>query len=201
MNNAAKTALLILSLSGTPLIAAAGTTPANKDKSSSTFTVSDALRQVYLDQAEVDRVTAIVRSKADLERYLAHTPTAPLNRLPSQIKHGFIEHLVFTKAGLGSYSYAGLKDYLSASEIYQTLSLFGVQKSIGEIPGLQARNETEKMIASLSFENCDQMGPEGSPTCPGKDTKPDNVCADDGLGDGYKCQYSFGDICTSACGK
>ena len=102
---------------------------------------------------------------------------------------------------MGSYSYLGLTDHLSTSDIYQTLGLLGAQKSIGGIPHLKTGNETDKMIATLSFDNCDQMGPEGSPTCPGRTTKPDNVCGDDGLGDGYKCHYSFGDVCTSSCGK
>lgn len=73
---------------------------------------------------------------------------------------------------------------------------------MGAIPRLKSKGESEQMIATLSFDNCDHTGPEGSPTCPGKPkTKTDHVCADDWLGDGYKCHYSFGDVCTSSCGK
>lgn len=193
-------ALLALGLLAPLASAAPAAAKTSSPDGTPAFTTADALQQVFLDQAEVDRATALIRSQAGLKRYLAITPEAPLNRLPAGIKHSFIKRLTFTQAGLGSYSYAGLADHLSIAEIYQTLSLFGVQKSIGAIPGLRARNETDRKIATLSFENCDQMGPEGNPTCPAK-TKTDHVCADDWLGDGYKCHYSFGDVCTSSCGK
>lgn len=200
MKNArALTALFASTLLTASAFAAPGPLSAGERGESPALTTTDALQQVFLDQAEVDRVTAIIRSRADLKRYLANTPDAPLNKLPARIRHSFIERLTFTPRGLGSYSYSGLTDYLSTTDIYQTLSLFGVQKSVGAIPGLKRQNETDGLIATLSFDNCEY---EGSPTCPDRPkTKTDHVCADDWLGDGYKCHYSFGDVCTASCGK
>lgn len=85
-------------------------------------------------------------------------------------------------------------------EIYEVLSLFGAQKSIGAIPNIKIRSGLDESVAVLSFgegDYCDSTDPGG--TCGWDKNKADYVCADDGIGEGYECQFSFGDVCLSTC--
>lgn len=69
-----------------------------------------------------------ILSAQDLDIYLRTTPNSPLDRLSSEAKQLFIDSLVFTENGLGSFRYVDLAA-LSPTEIYQILSLFGVERT------------------------------------------------------------------------
>lgn len=133
-----------------------------------------------------------------MQRYLSRTPEAPLNKLPDSAKRNFINSLLFTGKGLASYSYLPLADHLSATEIYQTLSLFGAQSSTGVIPKLKANTSVERSIMVRPMS--DFCETPDSPLCEtGGGTKTDYICSSDPWDNKYSCTYSFGDICTKSC--
>ena len=70
-----------------------------------------------------------IQSTQELEAYLQATPNSPLNRLSPDAKEHFVNSLMFTDKGLGSFQYSELKT-LPATDIQQVLSLFGVERTI-----------------------------------------------------------------------
>lgn len=91
------------------------------------------------EQQTIDLAAAVIRSQSDLQNYLLTTTNSALHRVPASARQMFIDSLMFTPHGLGSYSYIPLQS-LSVTEIHQILSLFGVQTSLEAIPGLRARS-------------------------------------------------------------
>ncbi|UOF13577.1 hypothetical protein IEQ11_17745 [Lysobacter capsici] len=165
---------------------------------SASLDAAEAVAELSLMQQEIDSATAPIKSRQQLQRYLSRTPEAPLHKLPDSAKRNFINSLIFTGKGLGSYSYLPLADHLSATEIYQTLSLFGVQSSTGVIPKLKAHTTVERSI--MARPTSDFCETPDSPLCQaGGGTKTDYICSSDPWDDKYSCTYSFGDICTKSC--
>lgn len=153
----------------------------------SALTVKDALSEQMLIQEEINSDTALIKSKSDLARYNAALAASPLGKAPAFARNKFLNSLIFTENGLASYSYTSLRDFLSLTEIYQVLALFGAQQSTGIIPGIKPRTSQERLIQTIAAGG-------------GGGDKTDRICSDNGLGDGYKCSYSFGDVCRSTCG-
>ncbi|MGW8341274.1 hypothetical protein ACWGY7_14455 [Xanthomonas axonopodis pv. khayae] len=100
-------------------------------------------------------------------------------------QESFTRSMVFTEKGLASYSYNGLTDYLSTKEIYELLSLFGVQKTISAIPGVIAKNSIETKI----IEGNTQIGPAANR---------DTYCLINGPQ--RLCRPEYRSICSQACG-
>ena len=104
-------------------------------------------------QRAIDEARAPIKSYADLRNYLAAEPSSsPLNRLSPVAKTRFLESLVFTERGLGGYSYEPLKGELTASQIYDVLSLFGAQATTRLIKGATVKNETDRLIMQSDCE-------------------------------------------------
>ena len=150
-------------------------------------------------QAQVREGDVNIASKAALLEYMSRNSDSPLNKLPPLVLQNFIDSLVFTPKGLGSYSYLGLSPHLTAYEIARVLSLFGAQETVANIPTLQFAPARQGLAVSPMSDVCEDPN---SPMCEagGGKTKTDYVCSNDG-GDTYSCNYSFGDICASSCGK
>ena len=150
-------------------------------------------------QAQVRGGDVNIVSKAALLEYMSRNSDSPLNKLPPLVLQNFIDSLVFTQKGLGSYSYLGLSPHLTAYEIARVLSLFGAQETVANIPVLQFAPAEQGLAISPMSDVCEDPN---SPMCEagGGKTKTDYICSNDG-GDTYSCNYSFGDICASSCGK
>jgi hypothetical protein len=69
-----------------------------------------------------------IQSAEDLSIYLQSTSDSPLDHLSPGAKQRFIDGLVFTKYGLGSYRYTALEG-LPATEVYQILALFKAERT------------------------------------------------------------------------
>lgn len=76
---------------------------------------------------------ARIRSAADLDRYLRTHETSPLDALSEPSRKRFVESLVFTDQGLGSYRYRELEAELSPRQAFELLSLFGAQKTVAQL--------------------------------------------------------------------
>ncbi|HEX7803012.1 MAG TPA: hypothetical protein VF471_09675 [Pseudoxanthomonas sp.] len=150
----------------------------------------DLVREMNATQIEIDQATAPIKSKSDLERYLRTTPDSPLNKLPPKLRDKFLKSLVFTRHGLASYSYLGL-DSASTTDLYAIFSLFGQQRYLTSIPGLKAKNPTEKSILFMSA-----MGGGGENTTEEPPVQ-NAYCTVDGQ-DSW-CTYEYGSTCNAKC--
>lgn len=89
--------------------------------------------------------SAQIRSVEELDTYLATTRHSPLDQLSPETRQRFIDSLVFTPGGLGSYRHSDLAG-LSATEVFQILSLFGVQRTTALVSGAKVATDKDRMI-------------------------------------------------------
>ncbi len=106
---------------------------------------------------ELAFLLAPVKSKADLDQYqeqLRQNPEArsPLNLLSPAARDRFLNSLVFTDRGLGGYQYRDLQAQLTASQIYQLLSLFGAQHTTSLLKGARVESKADQIIMENDFE-------------------------------------------------
>lgn len=150
----------------------------------------------------IDNATATIRSEADLKNYLQATPIArtPLGKLSPSAQRQFLASLTFNEKGLTGFNYRALSDELSASEIYQVLGLFGMQRTTALIPDVRIETPMdEAIIRRVSPQVCPPRGPKVRRT----GVTPQGLCASDH--ENYKCEstgsckYYNSYICTSNC--
>lgn len=142
-----------------------------------------------------------VASKAEFSRYLHEHPEFPLHKLPRDAVENFVDSLVFTPRGIGSYSYLGLSPRLGVGEIRKVLRVIGAEDTLSSIPTLvQAQSGEDRGEVAMAISNvCDSANSPWCETGAGK-TKTDSVCATDWDGKS-DCEFAIGDICPSSCGK
>lgn len=101
---------------------------------------------------------AQIRSAADLQTHLQTATSSPLDRLSPAAKQRFVSSLIFTEYGLGSFQYSALNE-LSATEIYQILSLFGVERA-GSLfnKGSVFSNFQEELVEDHTDYLCEGIG-------------------------------------------
>lgn len=99
----------------------------------------------------------VIRSQSDLSFYLQHTAgsLSPLDRLSVQGRQRFLASLTFSDKGLSSFRYGDLRAELTASQIYQVLSLFGAQQHTSAIPGVRVVTSADHAIMSGPHPNTD----------------------------------------------
>ncbi|WP_244220723.1 hypothetical protein [Xanthomonas vasicola] len=153
--------------------AGAGAAPPSSD--------GELLKSSSILQEEVDLATARIRSSKQFEAYLAATPSSVAFKLPPSVLNNFRRSMVFTERGLASFSYDRLTDYLNTKELYELLSMFGVQRTISSIPGIFAKNEIERKIIEVNDVNPRQ----------------DSYCL---INQGSSsCRYEYKSMCSQAC--
>ena len=117
-----------------------------------------------------------IQSARALEIYLQTTSNSPIHRLSAAAERRFLDSLVFTKNGLGSYGYYEL-EALSPSEAYAILRLFGMEDTTQLINEVPAGDPDHRVLRQREVEE-------------GKDL----MC------DGSRCYVSPGNYCTRSCG-
>ena len=133
--------------------------------------VKPASQQTVTPQREIDEARAPIKSDADLQRYLiTEQPSSPLNQLSPEGKARFLASLHFGDKALGSYNYQALETELTASQIYDILSLFGAQATTRLIPGAVVQTSTDSLImkpqainrpCGPGIDSCDSGGGDG----------------------------------------
>ncbi|MET0506388.1 MAG: hypothetical protein ABWZ85_13765 [Luteibacter sp.] len=149
-------------------------------------------------QGAIDEARAPIKSEADLQKYLvSEQATSPMNRLSPAAKAKFLSSLRFGDKALGSYNYEALESELTASQIYDILSLFGAQATTQLIPGAIVRTETDSLImkpqainrpCGPGIESCDSGGGTG-----------DTDYAGYGCGRPHTCIIEPNAICMHSC--
>ena len=102
-------------------------------------------------RAEVDLSLAKIRSAESLHQHLANEADSPLSALSPHARIQFIDRLVFTEHGLGSFSVAPLDGH-SVTSAYLILQLFGAQGMVGAIEGLLTKTATDEAIIELTLD-------------------------------------------------
>lgn len=123
-----------------------------------------------------------ITSAQELSSYLQRNPTSPLDRLSAPARQRFLDSLVFSDNGLGSYHYADLEAELSVSEVHAILSLFGAEHTTSMLTGAKVKTPADAQLLP-------PRPPPGGTT----DYK-DYRCKSIGT-----CTSSLFDICTSNC--
>lgn len=127
---------------------------------------------------EVETATALqvgdvapIKTVAALHRYLENTLRSPLDRLAPDAKQRFLRSLSFSKDGVSGFQYSELSS-LSASEVHQILSMFGLERTAARIkpaPGATAPAvETNGLPGDRFGYRCSGRG-----TCT---TSPESIC-------------------------
>lgn len=84
--------------------------------------------KLLINQFEIDLALAPVKSQAELGEVL--TSFSPIEKLSSYNRESFINSITFGENGVTGFSMTELEDELTVSEIYQVLTLFGMQANI-----------------------------------------------------------------------
>lgn len=102
----------------------------------------------------IERLSAQIRSGADLAAYLHRTQIAhsPLRYMNPAARHAFLASLRFDENGIIGFTHAGFAG-LRASEAYQILALFGAQRAVPGIKGLVSRDSLDHMILTSPVSN------------------------------------------------
>ncbi|GLQ89131.1 hypothetical protein [Dyella flagellata] len=97
---------------------------------------------------EIAARLAPIKSIKDLTAYMARTSAADslLNLLSPAAKNRFLSSLQFNEKGITSFSYADLEAELTPSQIYELLSLFGIQRTVPLMKGARVVDDTDRMI-------------------------------------------------------
>ena len=96
---------------------------------------------------------APIKSKSDLDAYLRSTSRSksPFDILSAYAKSQFINSLIFNKNGLVSFSYKEIGNELNAKQVYELLSLFGVQRAASLVRNARVDDRTDQLILSPSM--------------------------------------------------
>jgi hypothetical protein len=125
------------------------------------------------EQASIDEVTKMVadkeaaqragqvalapiRSDAELADYLKSHRASPLDAFSRAARAKFLDSLVFTDRGLGSYRTADIEAELTPRQANAILSLFGVQDSMAQLDfvhGSEAERQAAKSIGPIINED------------------------------------------------
>ena len=105
-------------------------------------------------ERQLAHVSAPIKTETDLRDYLATSTegSTRFDALSPGARQRFVQSLVFTEKGLASFDYRDIQSELTASEIYQLLSLFGAQRSTGVIPSPRVETPTDAAIMDLVIE-------------------------------------------------
>lgn len=115
--------------------------------------LQQSIIQDELNRRELAYLLAPIKAEADLQKHLSTEIDSPLDRLSSSAKWAFVDSLRFGRRGLGSYRYDILEKELTPTEIYEVLSLFGVQHTTHMLKGAKSANEADELIMQMGVSS------------------------------------------------
>lgn len=133
--------------------------------------VSQLIRQQALLDQDIALELAPIKSSVELQQHIRSLgKNSPLSWLSTPARKRFIGSLRFNEKGITSFKYEDLQAELTASQIYQVLSLFGAQHTVAMMRNARVESPVDEQIMEPL------MGPSG-PLCP---SQPCDY-------DGYEC--------------
>jgi hypothetical protein len=111
--------------------------------------------QTAVSPPAVAQPSGIIRSAADLQRYVAATAQSgsPLSALSQSGLQRFVSSVTFNSGGITGFRYDDLQSELTASQIYDVLSLFGAQKDVAIIPSVRIETAADRRVMSYVDPN------------------------------------------------
>ena len=151
--------------------------------------LNQLIHQQDMLQQDVALKLAPVKSAADLERHLrtagAQSPLAPLS---AGAKRRFISSLRFNESGITSFGYGDLQAELTASQIYQVMSLFGAQHTVAMMRNIRTKDAIDEQIMR-------PLGGPPGPVCPSQPCDYESYeCIKTAT-----CSYNINTICMRNC--
>jgi hypothetical protein len=149
---------------------------------------SQLLREQALMDQDIALALAPVRSQVQLQQHLqTNGRNSPLAALTPAAQKRFLASLRFNEKGITSFSYDDLQAELTASQIYQVLSLFGAQHTT-------AFMRNARVVTPMDQALLQPLGTTG-PLCPSQPCDYDQYeCEKKGT-----CAAAFNKICTRNC--
>jgi hypothetical protein len=91
-----------------------------------------------------------IRSQSDLQRYLSATASSdsPLSALSSGARSRFLSNITFNEKGITGFHYGDLQSELTASQIFDVLHLFGVERDVAIIPNVRVETAKDRRVIS-----------------------------------------------------
>lgn len=169
---------------GSQIAAAQELLSTNRDSAVAIISSGGQIPDEITRQRMIDVALAPIKSQADLVFYLKNVPLSesPLRFLSPSGRERFLASLVFGESGVGGYQYSDLQVELSAAQVYEILSLFGLQSTASLVKGLKVSDALDAVIAAPR---------DHDPGGPGKRcATPQNPRA---------CVYSAASICAFNC--
>lgn len=114
--------------------------------------------------SRLDRLLAPIKSKQDLDRYLAVTPgyQSVFSPLTPAGRRAFIDSLTFNQSGLTGFSYRDLQAELTPTQIDKLLALFGARNTIALMkPTRVVSMKDRHLLASLDRCGSSECGEDG----------------------------------------
>ena len=151
--------------------------------------VNQLIRQQEMLQQDVALKLAPIKSTADLERHLRVAgSSSPLAPLSAAGKRRFLASLKFNETGLTSFGYGDLQAELTASQIYQVMSLFGAQHTVSMMRNIRTQDAVDEQIMR-------PLGGPPGPVCPSQPCDYESYeCAKKAT-----CSYNINTICMRNC--
>ncbi|WP_217428529.1 hypothetical protein [Rugamonas rivuli] len=105
--------------------------------------------------SRLDRLLAPIKSKQDLDRYLAVTPAyqSAFSPLTPAGRRAFIDSLTFNQSGLTGFSYRDLQAELTPTQIDKLLALFGARNTIALMKPTRVVSMKDRHLL-VSLERC-----------------------------------------------
>lgn len=98
-------------------------------------------------QQDVALNLASIKSSSDLEEHLRTAGrSSPIAALSGPAQRRFISSLKFNERGITSFSYDDLQSELTASQIYQVMSLFGAQHTVAMMRNVRVQDGVDEQI-------------------------------------------------------
>lgn len=157
----------------------------NRDSVVAASSSADKTQDDLKRQQVIDLALAPIKSQADLMLHLQNVPLSesPLRFLSPSARQRFLASLVFGESGVGGYGYSDLQTELSPTQVYQVLSLFGLQSTASLVTGLKVSTALDSVIVAPRSH---LPGDRDNYRC----LAPQNP---------HTCRWSALDICTHLC--
>ncbi|WP_052234898.1 hypothetical protein [Alteromonas macleodii] len=156
-------------------------------------------RIIYEHQKRIDNALAPVKTTQDL--FEIASQGSPLDALSPDAKQRFIDSVVFTSKGVGSYHYQDLEAELTPTQIYKILSMIGSQHNISLFSNARIESDADILLLLSPKPSKDDHSNDDFTTQGGSAIG----IGDDGGHKGYwcssraTCSERQGSICTLNC--
>jgi hypothetical protein len=114
--------------------------------------IDDVTNLIYNKQRDsqiADTKLAPIRSRADLDEYLAKHSVNPFDAFNKRALELFVDSLTFNQIGLTGYRITEIESDLTPRQTYAILSLFGVQRTISSL-NFEHASDADKVLLQRS---------------------------------------------------